>query len=119
LQLALNYRQHANAISVLFRVLLDLAVEEAIRRERVEVGKRASMVERISKVVDHFVAQQILTTRYAGDIKRLLQGKELLSVETMHRWVHSSQFAPAPADMSALWDTLAEFLVICLSEVQA
>jgi hypothetical protein len=39
---------------------------------------------------------------------------QLISSDTLNRYVHSPQFAPSPEHLVAIWDSIAELVVQCL-----
>jgi len=45
---------------------------------------------------------------------KLQQGEELISIDTLNRYVHSPNFNVSPDHLRMLWGTLAEFVVLCL-----
>jgi hypothetical protein len=115
LQLSLTLADHPNAISVLFRVLLELAIENYIQQIGVAaVHPNDKLAVRAVKVGDDLRANGKITAKYHGEIKKLTQNDVLLSMDTLNRYVHSPNFAPSPEHLRAMWDALAEFIVICL-----
>jgi hypothetical protein len=52
--------------------------------------------------------------KYLGAITKLQHGDELISVDTLNRYVHSPNFNVSPDHLKMLWGTLAEFIVLCL-----
>jgi hypothetical protein len=49
-----------------------------------------------------------------GAINKLQRGEQLISVDTLNRYVHSPNFNVSPDHLRMLWATLAEFIVLCL-----
>jgi len=47
--------------------------------------------------------------------QKLQQLDPLVSMDTLNRYVHSPNFAPSPEHLTALWDTLSQFIVHCLN----
>ena len=41
--------------------------------------------------------------------------RDLISTSAMHRYIHSLTYSPSPRHLTALWDTLSEFLVSCVN----
>lgn len=116
LQFHLNLADHPNAVSVLFRVLLELAVENYISRTSLStVGPQDKLAMRAVKVGQDLHAKGKIDAKYLGVIKKLPQNDALFSMDTLNRYVHSPQFAPSPDHLTAMWDSVADFVVHCLN----
>jgi hypothetical protein len=116
LQFHLLLTQHPNAISVLFRVLLELAVENYITQtglSTINAGDKLS--QRALKVGTDLHAKEKIDDKYFSFIKRMPQQDNLFSMDTLNRYVHSPHFAPSPEHLSAMWDSVANFVVQCLN----
>lgn len=114
LQFKLNLHDHANAISVLFRVLLELSVENYIAQEKVSIQPNDKLHNKVAKVGADLLAKGKIDKKYADSFKKFSQSEQLISADTMNRYVHSPQFSPSPEHLRALWDSLSELIVQCL-----
>lgn len=115
LQFKLELGQHPNAISVLLRVLLELSIENYVKRTPVsKVQENDKLSRRAAKVADDMHAAGNIDKKYHGAITKLQQGEGLISVDTLNRYVHSPNFNVSPDHLKMLWGTLAEFIVLCL-----
>jgi hypothetical protein len=116
LQFKLDLSEHPNAISVLLRVLLELAVDNYITQTKLaSVNENDKLAKKILKVADDLHSRDKITAKYRDVFKKAQTVEELISTDTLNRYVHSPQFAPSPEHLKALWDTLAEFVVLCLN----
>lgn len=115
LQFRLELARHPNAISVLFRVLLELSIENCIKQANITVQDGDKLAARALKVANHLHAQGEIDQKQLGVIKKFQQLDQLVSADTMNRYVHSPNFAPSPEHLTSLWDSLADFIVACLS----
>jgi hypothetical protein len=116
LQFHLDLSIHANAISVLFRVLLELSIENYIGQAKlasINLGDKLS--QRAVKVGADLHAKGKLTDKEFGIIKKFPQQDHLFSMDTLNRYVHSPNFAPSPEHLTAMWDTTAFLIVLCLN----
>jgi hypothetical protein len=50
-----------------------------------------------------------------GVIMKFQQLDQVVSAVTLNRYVHSPNLAPSPAHLASLRDSLADFVVACLS----
>jgi hypothetical protein len=116
LQFHLNLNDHANAISVLFRVLVELAAENYIEQTKLAtINHNDSLARRVLKVAEDLEAHGKINQKYLELLRKFPQADSLLSADTLNRYVHSPNFAPSPDHLRALWDWLADFLVHCLN----
>jgi hypothetical protein len=116
LQFKLDLSEHPNAVSVLLRVLLELAVDNFITQTKLAtVNENERLAKKILKVAEDFHREGKITAKYRDVFKKAQNMDALISTDTLNRYVHSPQFAPSPEHLKALWDTLAEFIVLCLN----
>lgn len=116
LQFRLTLTDHPNAISVLFRVLLELSVENYIAQEKLStVNPNDNLAKRAVRVAEDLRAKGKIDAKYLGIIQKLPQFDAAFSMNTLNLYVHSPQFAPSPDHLAAMWDTAADLIVHCLN----
>ncbi|KZK89234.1 hypothetical protein PsAD5_05596 [Pseudovibrio sp. Ad5] len=115
LQFSLLLSKHSNAISVVFRVLLEISIDHAISVLKIETYPNDKLANKIKKVTDYFQVQDILTKKDSLEIKKFQNGEALMSADTLHRYVHSSHFVASPEHLISMWDCLAKFIVSCIN----
>jgi hypothetical protein len=116
LQFHLNLSDHANAISVLIRVLIELSVENYISQTKLPtVSANDSLSRRVLRVAEDLHKKGKIDQKYLELIRKFPQADSLLSADTLNRYVHSPNFAPSPDHLTALWDWMADFIVHCLN----
>ena len=99
----------------MFRVLLELAVDNYIKQTRLAVQDNDKLAGRILKVGKDLEAKGRLEKKYLGTLNKFQHEDKLVSADTLNRYVHSSSFAPSPEHLTSLWDSLSEFIVLCLN----
>jgi hypothetical protein len=115
LQFRLELGEHPNAISVHLRVLLELAIDNYVKRTPLEsVHENDKLARKAAKVAANMHANGKIDAKYLGAITKLQQGEELISIDTLNRYVHSPNFNVSPEHLRMLWGTLADFLVLAL-----
>jgi hypothetical protein len=115
LQFKLQLGVHPNAISVLLRVLLELSIENYVKRTPLtSVQDNDKLARRAAKAAVDMHTKGKIDKKYLGAITKLQHGDELISVDTLNRYVHSPNFNVSPEHLKMLWGTLAEFIVLCL-----
>jgi hypothetical protein len=116
LQFHLNLSDHANAISVLFRVLVELATENYITQTKLStISQNDTLARRVLKVAENLEVHGKIDQKYLQLLSKFPQADHLLSADTLNRYVHSPNFAPSPDHLRALWDWMADYLVHCLN----
>jgi hypothetical protein len=116
LQFHLNLDDHKNAISVLFRVLVELATENYIEQTKLStINHNDALAKRVLKVAQDLETHGKIDQKYLQLLSKFPQSDHLLSADTLNRYVHSPNFAPSPDHLRALWDWMADYLVHCLN----
>jgi hypothetical protein len=116
LQFRLLLTEHPNAISVLFRVLLDLSIENYLTQVPLStVRPNDSLAKRALRIAENLEATGKISRKYLDVFNKFPQYDSLVSADTLNRYVHSTNFAPSPEHLTAMWDTLSEFIVHCLN----
>lgn len=116
LQHELMLDRQKNAIAVLFRVLLELAVEHYITiKNPQQVHKNDNLANKVVKAASHMHANGLLEDKRFQEIKKFDKQEIIISANTMNNYVHSPSFSPSPNHLTAVWDTLAEFIVVSLN----
>lgn len=114
LQFHLDLRNHSNAISVLLRVLIELALENYIREVGLSVHENDKLANRLEKAGSHLLAAGKIDGKQIEVIRKFKQGDKLISADTLNRYVHSPNFAPSPEHLMSMWDSLADVIVLFL-----
>ena len=116
LQFHLNLSDHPNAVSVLFRVLVELATENYIEQNKLAtVAHNDGIARRVLKVAQDLKSHGKIDDKYLELLSKFPQRDHLLSADTLNRYVHSPNFAPSPDHLRAMWDWMAGYLVLCLN----
>lgn len=114
LQFHLDLRKHANAISVLLRVLIELSVENYIKQADVSVHENDKLASRIQKIGEHLLEAGKIDRKQIDIINKFKQGEKIISADTLNKYVHSPNFAPSPEHLMSMWDSLSDIVVLCL-----
>ncbi|WP_316977791.1 hypothetical protein [Shumkonia mesophila] len=114
LQFHLQISVHPNAISVLFRVLLELSVENYLQQTKLTVNDQDKLSTRVVKIGNDLRAKGKIDQKQLGILTKFQHADKLVSADTLNRYVHSPNFAPSPEHLASMWDTLSAFVVLCL-----
>jgi len=113
LQHYLSLNSHTNAVSVMFRVFLELSVDAYIENEKWKIPERANLHWKMEKVLDDLLKKQKLSAAQATPVRRALQRDSFLAttVDMMHAYIHNLHVFPQPGDLRAGWNNLQPFIV--------
>lgn len=111
LQFHLDLTTHPNAVSVLLRVLIELALENYIRQATVAVHENDKLATRLEKAGLHLQKAGKIDAKQIEVLKKFKQGDKLVSADTLNKYVHSPNFAPSPEHLMSMWDSLADVVV--------
>ena len=115
LQYKLDLGETPNAVSVLLRVLLELSIDNYVKRRRpAGVQETEKLAVKAGKVAADLHTAGKIDKKYLGAITKLKQGEEIVSLDTLNRYVHAPNFSVSPDHLKMLWATLADFIVLCL-----
>ncbi len=83
LQFHLTLTHHPNAISALFRVLLELSIDNYINQSGLSVGKNEKLALRALKVAEDLCRNGKVDSKYVGEIKKFQNADRLISADTL------------------------------------
>lgn len=115
LQFYLILEQHPNAISVLLRVLIELSVKNYVEATKLSgIHRDDSLANKINKVANDLLQKGAIGKDYKKDLKKIEQAENLISVNTLNRYIHYYDLSPSPKHLKAIWNSLSTFVVLCL-----
>lgn len=110
----LSLKDHTNAISVLFRVFLELSVDTYIETNFGPIPRedRTALQKKITNVLTDLLSKKKLTDKQAVPVRTACQRESFLapSMTMMHEYVHNPHVFPAAGDLRAYWDSLQPFV---------
>lgn len=104
----LSLEGYSNAVSVLFRVFLELSADDYCERMSLPINVNASLGTKLQNVVRELVKRKKLTDQQAKPVYRAANKHSYLgpSITTMHQFVHNKYMFPSPSDLRADWNSL-------------
>lgn len=114
LQFKLDVHIHTNAVSVLSRALFELSVNYYLNTVGLGGQVSAGWSDRFKEASKHMLSQELIDQDYFDILRAMHKKEDLLSVNSMNKYVHSSDLSPSPKHLCSIWDTVQKFIVICL-----
>ena len=109
----LSLVRHPNAVSALIRILVELSTESFLQNVGRPLGQGLSANFRTA--ISHMSDHAMVDGEYHNELERMRHHSELISIQSMQRYVHSQNFAPMADEMAAFWVRLQHYLVVCLT----
>jgi hypothetical protein len=112
----LDVTTYPHAVSVLFRVFLDLSLDNYIEKQGVQLpennGRKDDRLKvRLQKVVDHVKHSDLLSAKQLQPLRvAMSNSNSLLATETLHAYVHSRWMHPDPLELKTSWLNTQAFL---------
>jgi hypothetical protein len=119
----LELAHFSNSAAVLFRVFVELSVDDYAKRKKVSLkavkkDKRGhtitvdmSLREKIRVAADDLEAKNACTRDELRGVRSLVANREhVLSVDSLNAYVHNKDYSPAPLDLKANWDSIQVFV---------
>ena len=106
-----------NAVSVLFRVFLELTCDLYIEKHKLHRNDNRKPLTRDDKLrikVEHIAndleAAEVLSKHQAAAIRKSSSLKnELVSVDSLNKYIHASELSPIPTELNTLMDNWGPF----------
>jgi phosphoglycerate-specific signal transduction histidine kinase len=108
----LSLTQHMNAVSVLFRVFIELSADAYIDREKLPKNPQSKLSQKLKQVSDELIALKKLTKEQANPVRLICDKNSFLAPSTalLNDYVHNHNIFPAPTDLRAYWDGVQPFM---------
>lgn len=110
----LKVNDFTNAVSVLFRVFIELSVDVyLVKYPQKGIKKMSSLKDKVEKVATHM---QDRTFADSATLKGILisvnNNNDILSVDTFNAYVHNRQLSPVSRDLKLSWENVQPFVEI-------
>jgi len=122
LKLRLNIKTSTNAVSVLYRVFMELGADAYMDSCKIPATKRGgrelSLRSKLEKVVKHMEDNSWIEKKHASAAKRAISSESnIMSVDTFNAYVHSEASHPNARDLNTTWNNMSGFFAVLLERI--
>jgi hypothetical protein len=108
--------QYPNACSVLFRVFVELSVDEYLKRKSVMTEAQrqsAPLAKRMKSAASHLRQHHKIDADLLKAVEKIASSKFILAAATvtMNQYVHNQYVFPQPTELRVAWDEIQPFVV--------
>ncbi|WP_050424212.1 hypothetical protein [Bradyrhizobium tropiciagri] len=111
LQFSLEFDEHDNAIAVLMRVLLEIAINHYGKAQGLVFGQNDTFAKKVSAVADSMLNRKFIDSKGRSIIRKFEGDKPIVSAHSMHQYVHNPDFHPARSDLKAIWNVIRPIVI--------
>lgn len=116
LQFRLRLDQHPNAIAVLLRVLIELSVDHYIEKTKISVHSNDKLSNKLEKAAVRLHGEGKIEKKDVERIRKFQHHHEMISTDTLNRFVHSYRISPSKDQLTSIWDSISDVIVLFLIE---
>lgn len=107
----LDVERFPNAAAVLFRVFLELTVDEGIKNMKIEIpikkSRSPNLREKILGMATELEKRNIFSKAEAKAIRKAVNDTTVgADIDTLNQYVHSASLNPKPRDLTIAWDNV-------------
>ncbi|NTZ42709.1 hypothetical protein G7A66_06330 [Altererythrobacter sp. SALINAS58] len=102
-----------NACAALLRMLVELSVEGYMQEHN--LSEKPDLSRRVRAVASSLHERDLIDEQYYQELDRIRRNDELISIASMHRLLHSPDFAPMEQEFRTYWTRLGRFISLALS----
>jgi hypothetical protein len=109
----LEVKGFENACAITFRVFLELSVENYAKAENISYHENDSLASKISKVAKYMESNKLMSTDELKPIRVACSASDnLVSIKTLHAYVHNPHLSPKADDLKLTWDDFEKFFKV-------
>ena len=108
----LNVDEFPNSAAVLFRVFLELSIDNYIEEKNIQSCSRDAKLSRKIQAVSEFMkSNEILEKDDLKPVNLIVSSQDsLASTNTLNSYVHNPNIQPIPKDLKVAWDNIEKFI---------
>ena len=112
----LDATKYVNAVSVLFRVFVELSLdcfleENKMIKDPSAAKARLRLDEKVNKVASYLESKNQVDAAICKGIKVAVKDSDsILGIDTWHAYVHNNRFTPTSQNLMVTWDSIHTFM---------
>lgn len=104
--------ENVNAVSVLFRVFLELSLEHYLSINHINYSDFDSLAKKLEMTSKDFTMKNTLSKAKLKPVNIAISNKNsLLGIDTLNAYVHNGCLNPLTRDLISTWDNYQEFII--------
>jgi hypothetical protein len=105
----IGIEQFTNAVSILLRVFLEMSVDHYVSEHSITLPPEAKLSARAQAVVNDMRKKKLMSDFKAINVA-IGTPDSLVSIGTLHAYVHHESFHPSPKELKVAWNRLEPFI---------
>jgi hypothetical protein len=105
----LDIDKFTNAVSILLRVFLEMSIDQYISKHSTTIPQDAKLAARAQAVVNDMRKKKLMSDFKAISVA-IGTRDSIVSIGTLHAYVHHPTFHPSPKELKVAWDRLEPFI---------
>jgi len=106
----LEVKGFENACAITFRVFLELSVEDYAKTKNINYHENDSLANKVGKVAKYMESNKLMSTDELKPIRVACSTRDnLVSIKTLHAYVHNPCLSPKADDLKLTWDDFEKF----------
>lgn len=115
----LNINDFPNSVAVLFRVLIEISMDEYIKNNDTitNVTNDSKLIKKVSACLDDLKSKKLINEDFIKPVNVCISDKDsILSINTFNSYVHNKNMYPDQTQLKNCWNQLQGFLLAILSK---
>ena len=105
------------SVGVLLRTLIEISVKHYIKENKIVCNTDKELKNQIIHASNHMYSTGMIDNNYKKALGKMGNSEELLSISTLHDWVHNPKIPPTSQNLCIFWDNIEPFIQNCWKKV--
>lgn len=105
------------SVGVLLRTLIEISVKHYIKENKIVCNTDKELKNQIIHASNHMYSTGMIDNNYKKALGKMGNSEELLSISTLHDWVHNPKITPTSQNLCIFWDNIEPFIQNCWKKV--
>lgn len=114
----LDIYEYPNAVSVMFRVFLELATELYLDKEEIIYNSYGDKLhQKVTKALSHGKDESLIGKQEAKGIEtQITNPKNILGSDSLNSYIHNRSYSPIIEDLNTMWDNVQPYFDFILAD---